>query len=417
MQSIMRAFDIEAIRADFPILGRQVYGRPLVYLDSAATAQKPLRVIEAMDALSLGSNANVHRGVHLLAEESTEAYESARETVREFIGASHREEIIFTSGATASLNLAARSLCELLVKEGDNVIVSGMEHHSNIVPWQIACKGEIRVLPFSDEGLPRIDLLEGLIDERTRVLAITQCSNVLGTKPDIARVSEIAHRRDVVVVVDGCQGVVHGGGNGRGEKSIDVVELDCDLYAFSGHKLYGPTGIGVLYGKKEILERMPPFLGGGDMVKTVSFDKTTYADLPFKFEAGTANFIGAVGMAEAIRYLAEFDPHEVERHERALLDAASAALSGIEGLRIYGTAQDKAPIVSFNVAGVHSYDLGMLLDKQGIAVRTGTHCAQPLVNHYGVETMCRASFALYNTPDEVEALAEGVKKAVKMLKR
>jgi cysteine desulfurase/selenocysteine lyase len=344
-----------------------------------------------------------------LAGESTEAYEAARETVREFIGASEREEIIFTSGATASLNLAARSLCELLVGEGDNVIISEMEHHANIVPWQVASKGEIRVLPFTDEGLPRFDLLESLIDERTRVLAITQCSNVLGTKPDIARAAAIAHRHGVVVVVDGCQGVVHG--------MVDVRSLDCDLYAFSGHKLYGPTGIGVLYGKKELLDRMPPFLVGGDMVKTVSFEKTVYADLPFKFEAGTANYVGAVGMAESIRYFAEFDPRDVERHEKALLDTATAGLSDIEGLRIYGTAPDKAPIVSFNVEGVHSYDLGMLLDKQGVAIRTGTHCAGPLVNHYGVETMCRASFAMYNTLEEVDALVEGVRKAVAMLKR
>jgi cysteine desulfurase/selenocysteine lyase len=378
-------------------------------LDSAATAQKPRAVIDAMDALYFKSNSNVHRGVHLLAEESTEAYEAARETVREFIDAAEREEIIFTSGATASLNIAARSLCELLVGEGDNVIISEMEHHSNIVPWQMACKGEIRVLPFSDDGLPRIDLLESLIDERTRVLAITQCSNVLGTKPDIARISEIAHRHGVVVVVDGCQGVVHGG--------VDVRELDCDFYAFSGHKLYAPTGIGVLYGKKECLERIPPWLGGGDLVKTVFFEKTTFADLPFKFEAGTANYVGAVGMAAAIRYLAQFDPHDIARHERQLLDAATAALSEIEGMQIYGTAWDKAPIVSFNVEGVHSYDLGMLLDKQGIAIRTGTHCAQPLVNHYGVETTCRASFAIYNTLAEVKALIAGVKKAVAMLKK
>ena len=406
MRSIMRRFDIEKIRADFPILGRQVYGRPLVYLDNAATAQKPLRVIEAMDAMLLEHNGNVHRGAHLLADESTALYEAARDTVREFIGAESREEIIFTSGATASLNIAARSLCEMLVKEGDNVIVSEMEHHSNIVPWQLSCKGEIRVLPFSDDGQPRLDLLEGLIDGRTRVLAITQCSNVLGAHVDIARAVDIAHRHGVVAVVDGCQGVVHGG--------MNVRETGCDLYAFSGHKLYGPTGIGVLYGKKEILERMPPILGGGDMVKTVSFAGTTYADLPFKFEAGTSNYIGAVGLAEAIKYLAEFDSRERARHETELLDAAVAKLSGIDGLHIYG--KPSAPIVSFNVEGVHSYDLGTLLDKQGIAIRTGTHCAGPLMARYGVETMCRVSFAFYNTVEEAAALADGIKKAVRMLK-
>jgi cysteine desulfurase/selenocysteine lyase len=285
-----------------------------------------------------------------------------------------------------------------------------MEHHSNIVPWQLAWGGRgagIRVLPFTDEGLPDLDALEGLIDERTRVLAITQCSNVLGTKPDIARAARIAHRHGVVVVVDGCQGVVHGG--------VNVGELDCDLYAFSGHKLYGPLGTGVLYGKKEILERMPPLFGGGDMVKTVSFAGTTFAELPFKFEAGTANFVGAVGLGEAISYLGEFDPQDIVRHEQGLLSAAVAQLSEIEGLKIYGKAS--APIVPFTVEGVHGYDLGVLLDKQGIAVRTGSHCAQPLVNHYGVESMCRASFAMYNTPEEVDTLVNGVKKAVSMLRK
>ncbi len=412
-----RTFDIKSVREDFPILERKVYGRPLVYLDSAATAQKPLRVIEAMDALLLGCNGNIHRGAHLLADESTTLYETARETVREFIGAEHREEIIFTSGATASLNVCAHSLCHLLTTEGDNVIISEMEHHSNIVPWQIATsfRGvEIRVLPFTDDGQPRIDMLEELIDRRTRVVAITQCSNVLGTRPDIALVAGIAHRHGVVVVVDGCQGVVHGG---DGAKWMDVREMGCDLYAFSGHKLYGPTGTGVLYGKKEILERMPPVLGGGDMIGNVSFSESTWAELPFKFEAGTSNYAGAIGMAEAMRYLMEFESGAIERHERELLEAATEKLNEIDGLRIYGTVPGKAPIISFTVDGTHAYDLGALLDKQGVAVRTGTHCAQPLVNHYGVDAMCRASFALYNTMEEVDALACGVKKAVSMLRR
>lgn len=403
----MRQFDIEAVRADFPILSRQVYGRPLVYLDSAATAQKPRRVVDAMDEMLFGSNGNIHRGTHLLSGESTELYEAARDTVREFVGAAHREEIVFTSGATASLNICAHSLCQSLVNEDDNIIVGEMEHHSNIVPWQLACRGEIRVLPFTDEGLPRLDMLEELIDEHTRVLAITQCTNVLGSMPDIARAAEIAHRHGVVVVVDGCQGVVHGG--------VNVREMDCDFYAFSGHKLYGPLGIGVLYGKKAFFESIPPFLGGGDMIKTVSFERTTYAELPFKFEAGTANYVGAVGLAEAIKYLGEFDPRDIARHEERLLEAAVDKLSEIDGLTIYGKAT--APIVAFNVEGVHSYDLGALLDKQGVAIRTGSHCAGPLMDHYGVKTMCRASFALYNTLDEVDALVAGVKKAVGMLKR
>jgi cysteine desulfurase/selenocysteine lyase len=409
---MVRQFDLETIRAEFPILGRRVHSRPLVYLDNAATAQKPRRVIEAMNSVYFDFNANVHRGTHQLADETTAAYEAARETVREFTGATHREEIVFTSGATGGLNLAARALCEMLVGEGDNVIVSEMEHHSNLVPWQMATVvrgGRVRVLPFSDEGLLRLDLLEELIDEHTRVLAITQCSNVLGTRSDIARACGIAHRHGLVVVVDGCQGVVHGG--------VDVRELGCDFYAFSGHKLYGPTGIGVLWGRRELLERMPPLLGGGDMVASVSFEKTTWADLPYKFEAGTANFVGAVGLAEAIRYLKEFPAGAIERHERALLDAATAALSEIPGLKIYGTAPDKAPIVSFTVEGVHAYDIGVLLDGHGVAVRTGTHCAEPLVRHYGADSMCRASFALYNTLEEVDALAVGLQKTLKMLKR
>ncbi|MDR2894832.1 MAG: aminotransferase class V-fold PLP-dependent enzyme [Alistipes sp.] len=440
-------FDIENIRADFPILGRTVHGRPLVYLDNAATAQKPLRVIGATSAAYLRSNGNIHRGAHTLADEATELYESARDTVAGFIGAAHREEVVFTSGATASLNIAARGLCELLVGDGDNIVVGGSEHHSNIVPWQIATGGagvtgktsprgvEIRVLPFSDEGVPELDKLESLIDERTRVLAITHCSNVLGVYTDTARATEIAHRHGVVVVVDGCQGVVHGGGPYGGSGRVNVAEMDCDFYAFSGHKLYAPLGIGVLYGKKHFFERMPPVLGGGSMVKSVFFEETppkkegvdpkkdvfaghtAFEDLPFRFEAGTPNYVGAVGLAEAIKYLEEFDPADIARHEQSLLEAATAGLSRIEGLHIYGTAAGKAPIVSFTVEGIHAYDLGALLDGQGIAVRTGSHCAQPLVRRYGVESMCRASFALYNTPGEVDALVGGVEKAVKMLRR
>ena len=416
----MREFDIQSIREDFPILAREVYGRPLVYLDSAATAQKPRRVVEAMERMMYTSNGNVHRGAHRLSDESTVAYEAARETVREFIGAESTEEIIFTSGATAGLNLAARSLCQLLVGNGDNIIVSEMEHHSDIVPWQVATatannegrsssRGvEIRMLPFNDNGELQIEKLESLIDDRTRVIAVTQCSNVLGTRPDIAAISEIAHRQGIVVVVDGCQGVVHGG--------VNVREMGADLYAFSGHKLYGPTGIGVLWGRRELLERMPPFLGGGDMVDKVSFAGTTYAALPYKFEAGTTNYISAVGLAEAIKYLREFDPRDIERHERELLEAATAELLQIEGLRIYGTTKDKAPIIAFTVEGTHPADIGAILDKQGVAIRTGTHCAQPLMAHFGVETMCRASFAIYNTQEEVAALAAGVKRAVAMLK-
>lgn len=405
-------YDINKIRGDFPILSRKVYGRPLVYLDNAATAQKPLRVIEAADRIQRELNANIHRGMHFLSTESTAVYEAARETVREFIGAESVEEVIFTAGATSALNLAAYSLAEMLMEPGDNVVVSEMEHHSNIVPWQLVCgrRGvQIRVLHFEDDGTIDMDRLAGLIDARTRVVALTQCSNVLGTYPDIRKAVRIAREKGVATVIDGCQGIVHGG--------VNVKEIDCDLYAFSGHKLYGPTGTGVLYGKRALLERMPPFMGGGDMVETVSFARTTFAPPPLKFEAGTANYIGAAGLAEAIRYVAELGPDNIRRHENALRQEAERRLGEIDGLRVYGSASEKAPIVSFTVEGAHHSDIGTILDKLGIAIRTGKHCAEPLMARYGVAGMCRASFGLYNTPEETAALAEGVAKAVSMLRK
>ena len=404
--------DIEKIRGEFPILAREVYGRPLVYLDSGATAQKPLSVIETVDRLHREQNANIHRGVHLLSEEATTRYEAARERIAAFIGAAAKEEVVFTAGATASLNTVAYAWGERFVHAGDNIVVSEMEHHSNLVPWQLLAErkgAELRMLPFDDEGALRTDLLESLLDARTRVVAVTQASNTLGTRPDLRLVIRAAHAVGAVVVVDGCQGVVHGG--------VDVQALDCDFYAFSGHKLYGPTGIGVLYGKRALLDAMPPFLGGGDMVDRVTFARTTYAPVPLKFEAGTANFVGAIGLGEAVRYVQQFDPAEVEAHERALLDRATERLGAIDGLRIYGTTADKCAIVSFNVEGVHPYDMGMILDKLGIAVRTGHHCAEPVMDHYGVTGMCRASFALYNTEAEVDALAAGVARAVRMLRQ
>ena len=404
--------DIEKIRGEFPILAREVYGRPLVYLDSGATAQKPLSVIETVDRLHRELNANIHRGVHLLSEEATTRYEAARERIAAFLGAAAKEEVVFTAGATASLNTVAYAWGERFVHAGDNIVVSEMEHHSNLVPWQLLAErkgAELRMLPFDDEGALRTDLLESLLDARTRVVAVTQASNTLGTRPDLRSVIRAAHAVGAVVVVDGCQGVVHGG--------VDVQALDCDFYAFSGHKLYGPTGIGVLYGKRALLDAMPPFLGGGDMVDRVTFARTTYAPVPLKFEAGTANFVGAIGLGEAVRYVQQFDPAEVEAHERALLDRATERLGAIDGLRIYGTTADKCAIVSFNVEGVHPYDMGMILDKLGIAVRTGHHCAEPVMDHYGVTGMCRASFALYNTEAEVDALAAGVVRAVRMLRQ
>ena len=404
-------FDVEKIRAEFPILSREVYGKKLIYLDSAATAQKPRCVVEKMSELLLNDNANIHRGVHLLSEEMTAKYEAAREVVRAFIGAEHREEVVFTSGATMSLNLVASSYCEKFLHEGDNVVVSHIEHHSNIVPWQLATErkgAELRVIPVDDEGALELDTLDSLIDERTKVVAITQASNTLGTKPDLEKIIAKAHSVAAVVVVDGCQGVVHGG--------VDVKALDCDFYAFSGHKLYGPTGIGVLYGKRELLDKMPPYMGGGDMVDKVTFAKTTYAPLPLKFEAGTSNFIGAVGLAEAIKFVQSLPAEEVEQHEKALLDYATEQLLQVEGLHIYGTTADKTPIISFNVEGCDHYDIGMILDKMGVAVRTGHHCAEPVMARYGTNGVVRASIALYTNKEDIDALVKGVRRAVTMLK-
>lgn len=403
--------NVEKIRSDFPILGREVNGKPLIYLDSGATAQKPRRVIECVERIYSMQNANIHRGVHRLSEEATELYEQARERVREFIGAAEREQVIFTAGATASINTVAYAWAERFLREGDNIIISEMEHHSNIVPWQLQAErrgAEIRVLPFEDDGHLRVELLDELLDERTRMVAVAQASNTIATRPDLKTIISKAHAAGAHVLVDGCQGVVHGG--------VNVAQLDCDFYAFSGHKLYGPTGIGVLYGRRELLEQMPPFLCGGDMVDRVSFAKTTYAPLPLKYEAGTANYVGAIGLGEAVEYLKGLDLKAVEAHERELTSYAEEQLQRIEGLRIYGQTADKCSIISFNVEGVHHYDLGMILDKLGIAIRTGQHCAEPVMAHYGITGMCRASIAMYNTREEMDALVRGVERAARMLR-
>ena len=404
-------FDVEALRGDFPILGRKVNNRELVYFDSGATAQKPLAVIEATDRLMRQYNANIHRGVHHLSGQMTQMYEDAREVVRKFIGAEHSQEIIFTAGATSAINLVAYAWSERFLHEGDNIVVSEMEHHSNIVPWQLAaqrCGAELRVLPFDERGDLIVDMLDSLIDERTRLVAVTEASNTLGTCPDLAPIVAKAHAVGAVVMVDGCQGVVHGGGH--------VAERGYDFYAFSGHKLYGPTGIGVLFGRKDLLEAMPPFMGGGDMVDKVTFAKTTYAPLPLKFEAGTSNFIGAVGLAEAMQYVERIGMDAIEAHEQRVLKAMTERLSAIEGLRIYGQSEHKCPIVSFTIDGTHPYDVGMILDKLGIAIRTGHHCAEPVMTHFGIVGMCRASIGMYNTLGEVEQLAFGIERAVRMLK-
>ena len=404
-------WNAEKIRAEFPILDQKIYGKQLVYLDNGATAQKPRVVTETIELLHNKLNANIHRGVHFLSEQCTELYEQARERVRSFINAASTREVVFTSGTTASINLVAHSYGQLAIGQGDNVIVSEMEHHADIVSWQLVCAmrgAQLRVIPFDDEGRLQVEKLTELIDQRTKIVCVTQASNVLGSRPDLQFVIETAHRAGIPVLVDGAQGIVHGG--------VDVQALDCDFYVFSGHKLYAPTGIGILYAKEKWLEQMPPYMGGGDMVKTVTFEHTDYADLPLKFEAGTTNYIGAIGLGEAVNFLQGLDLKAAEEHETRLMRMAAEKLSTIEGLRIYGNCPDKCAIVSFNVDGAHPYDLGMIMDKMGVAVRTGTHCAEPIMTHYGVTGMVRASFAMYNTEEEVELLYKAVAKAVSMLR-
>lgn len=408
-----KSFNIEDIRHDFPILKRLIHNKQLVYLDSGATAQKPQIVIDTINELHTSMNSNIHRGIHFMAEQTTKLYEQARQSVASFIGTSDLGEVIFTSGATASINLVAYSFGANVIKKGDNVIISEMEHHSNIVPWQIVCKrvgAELRVIPFDDSGRLEIEKLESMIDGNTRIVAITQCSNVLGSVVDIKKVVKIAHSHNVPVLVDGCQGIVH--------ERVNVKDLDVDFYAFSGHKLYGPTGIGALYGKRELLERMEPFMGGGDMISTVSLTKgTVYAELPLKFEAGTSNFIGAIGMGKAIDYLMNIDLDGAFEHEHMLAKYMTKIMTeSIEGLKIYGTTPDKGPIISFNIDGVHSMDLGMIIDKMGVAIRTGTHCAEPVMEHYGVTSMARISFGMYNTMQDCDIALEAINRATMMLR-
>jgi cysteine desulfurase/selenocysteine lyase len=409
-----KGYDVEEIRAQFPILKERVHGKPLVYFDNAATSQKPRRVIKAESTYYATINANVHRGVHTLSTKATEAQEAARETIRTHINAKHAHEVIFTSGTTASLNLAAFSLGQLLLKKGDEVLISGMEHHSNIVPWQLACERHgavLKVIPVTDEGElepRRRDDATEYFTERTKVLALTHVSNTLGTINPVKELIAEAKKRGGVTVVDGAQAIAH--------LDIDVQDLGCDLYAFSGHKAYGPTGTGVLYGREELLNEMPPWQGGGEMIDVVTFEKTTYAKLPFKFEAGTPHIAGIIGLGEAIRWIEDYDKQAMAKHEHMLLEHATKEVFTIDGLRIIGTAQEKVGVISFVIDGVHHYDLGTLLDQQGIAVRTGHHCTQPLMERFGVSGTTRTSFACFNTVEEVNSMVAATRKAVKMLR-
>ena len=401
--------DIQKIREDFPILSRTVYDKPLVYLDNAATTQKPLCVLDAMRDEYLNVNANVHRGVHYLSQQATDLHEAARETVRRFINAESVNEIVFTRGTTEGLNLVASSFCEEFMHEGDEVIVSVMEHHSNIVPWQLqaAKRGiAIRVVPMDECGNLDIDKYKNLFNERTKLVSIAHVSNVLGTINPVKELTRIAHEHDVPVLVDGAQSTPH--------FRVDVQDIDCEFFVFSGHKMYGPTGIGVLYGKESWLDRLPPYQGGGEMIESVTFEKTVFEKLPFKFEAGTPDYVATHGLAKAIEYIESIGLDNISAHERELTDYCMQKLSAIDGMRIFGTSSHKDAVVSFLVRDIHHLDMGTLLDRLGIAVRTGHHCAQPLMDRLGIQGTVRASFALYNTKEEIDILANGIARVSQM---
>jgi cysteine desulfurase/selenocysteine lyase len=397
--------DIQVIRSDFPILQREVYGKPLVYLDNAATTQKPRCVVEKLVEGYYQANANIHRGVHYLSQQATEAHEAARQSVQRFLNVRSAAEVIFTRGTTEAINMLASGYSKACMKPGDEVIISGMEHHSNIVPWQLQGM-KLRVIPLNERGELDMEAFERLFSARTRLVAVTHISNVLGTINPVREIIRIAHALDVPVLIDGAQAVAH--------MNVDVQALDADFYAFSGHKIYAPTGIGVLYGKEEWLERIPPYQGGGEMIASVSFEKTTFNVLPYKFEAGTPDFIGSTALAEALHYVERLGREAIAAHEEELRSYATERLSAIEGMRIIGQAAAKSGVISFLPGHIHPYDMGMLLDRLGIAVRTGHHCAEPLMRLLGVEGTVRASFALYNTRDEVDALAAGIERIKKM---
>lgn len=402
--------DILRIRSDFPILEEKIYGKPLVYFDNGATTQKPRQVLEAIEYAYNHLNANIHRGVHYLSQKATEAHEDARTTVAGFLGAAHREEIIFTRGTTEAINLVAFSFGEAFCREGDEIVVSVLEHHSNIVPWQMLCerKGmKLRVVPIHANGELDMEVFRSLLTNRTRLVAVAHVSNVLGTVNPVGEIIALAHEKGIRVLIDGAQAVPH--------IPVNVQQLDADLYVFSAHKIYGPTGIGVLYGKEELLNAMPPYQGGGEMIDKVSFDKTTYNVLPFKFEAGTPDYIGSTALAAALRYVSAIGIETIAAYEHDLTEYATAQLMKIEGMRIIGTAGEKSAVISFLIGNIHPYDLGMLLDKMGIAVRTGHHCAQPLIDSLNIPGTVRASFAFYNTREEVDVFIKALERIVPML--
>jgi cysteine desulfurase / selenocysteine lyase len=403
------SLDINKIREDFPILKQTIHGKPLAYFDNGATTQKPQCVIDTIIRCYTQTNSNIHRGVHFLSEQSTEAYEEARRTIQAFINAEHSQEVIFTSGSTASINAIAFSFGERYIKEGDEVLISAMEHHANIVPWQMMCerkKAHLKVIPIDERGVLKMDEFEKLLSNKVKIVAVTQVSNALGTVNPVKKIIDKAHALNIPVLIDGAQSIQH--------QSIDVRALDCDFFVFSGHKIYGPTGIGILYGKEKWLNELPPYMGGGDMVYCVTFEKTTYNELPYKFEAGTTNFIGATGLAEAIKYIKNIGLDNIANYEQELLKYATKKLLQVDGLKIFGNAPEKGPIISFLINKIHSYDTGMVLDKLGIAVRTGTHCAQPVMDFFDIEGTVRASFTFYNTFEEIDRLYEGLVKVKQM---
>jgi cysteine desulfurase / selenocysteine lyase len=403
LRSIATGLDVQKIREDFPILKQQVHGKSLVYLDNAATTQKPQAVIDTLVRYYNSENANIHRGVHALSERATEAYEQARASIRNFLNAADASEIIFVRGTTEAINLVAQTYGRTHVRAGDEVIISAMEHHSNIVPWQILCqqqRAHLRVIPINDAGELQVDEFEGMLGPKTKLVAISHVSNALGTINPVREIVARAHRWNIPVLVDGAQACPH--------LEVDVTSLDCDFYAFSGHKVYGPTGIGVLYGKSELLDKMPPYQGGGDMIASVTFEETLYNRLPYKFEAGTPDIAGAIALGVALEYMKAIGLENIAAHEHSLLSHATAALSSIPGLRLIGTAKNKAAVLSFVLDGVHPHDIGTVLDQAGIAIRTGHHCAQPLMHRFGIPATARASLGLYNTTEEIDALIAGI---------